>query len=138
MNGPTLKLVNKNAGTDDTALRLEVQPGEAPISVNSSTRVDSLNSDQVDGKDSSGFMASGTYLRGSGAEREGQLLTGDNTRVETQSCDPGDRLLSGGPASVRDTSTVVDSFPINGTTWQVRIRPTQMDTWTVVVLCADQ
>jgi hypothetical protein len=57
VNGPMLKLVNKNAGTDDTALRLEVDPGEAPMSVNSSTRVDNLNADQLDGKDQSAFAS---------------------------------------------------------------------------------
>jgi hypothetical protein len=50
-NGAMLKLVNKNGGTDDTALRLEVQAGEAPMSVNSGARVEGLNADRVDGKD---------------------------------------------------------------------------------------
>src|SRR5215213_7311133 len=49
VNGPMLKVANKNTGTDDTALRLEVQPGEAPMSVNSATKVTDLNADQVDG-----------------------------------------------------------------------------------------
>ena len=50
-NGAMLRLANKNDGADDTALRLEVQAGEAPMSVNSGTRVDGLNADRVDGQD---------------------------------------------------------------------------------------
>jgi hypothetical protein len=50
-DGAMLKLVNKDGGTDDTALRLEVQAGEAPMSVNSGARVDGLNADRVDGQD---------------------------------------------------------------------------------------
>ena len=51
VDGAMLKLVNKNGGADDTALRLEVQAGEAPMSVNSGAKVDGLNADRVDGQD---------------------------------------------------------------------------------------
>src|SRR5215212_6307595 len=60
VDGPMLSLVNNNAGTNDTALRLEVQSGEAPMSINSTTRVDGLNADQVDGQDASQFVPTGT------------------------------------------------------------------------------
>ena len=58
-NGAMLKLVNRNGGTDDTALRLEVQAGEAPMSVNSGARVNGLNADRVDGQDVSQIGVNG-------------------------------------------------------------------------------
>ena len=45
-----LKVTNPNGGP---ALDLRVNPGVAPMKVNSSTRVDNLNADQLDGQDSS-------------------------------------------------------------------------------------
>ena len=59
VNGPMLELDNNDGGTDDTALRLEVQAEEAPMSVNSTTRVDRLNADRVDGKDVSQIGVNG-------------------------------------------------------------------------------
>ena len=59
VNGPMLRLINNDAGTDDTALELQVQPGEAPLKVNSATRVDSLNADHVDGKHASEIGVNG-------------------------------------------------------------------------------
>ncbi len=43
VNGPMLQLVNNDADANDTALDLRVQSGEAPMRVNSSTRVANLN-----------------------------------------------------------------------------------------------
>src|SRR3712207_1436685 len=45
VNGAMLEVQNNNAGADDTALSLKVQPGEAPMRVNSSTEVQNLNAD---------------------------------------------------------------------------------------------
>jgi hypothetical protein len=133
-----LRVDNNNTGTGATALNLQVEPGHAPMKVDSGTQVAGLNADKVDGKDASAFVANSIYMRGSGQEREGTLL-GDDTRVLSESCLSGDRLLAGGPASVRDTSDLLDSFPTNSTTWQARINPNgNTDTFTVVVLCADQ
>jgi hypothetical protein len=55
VDGPMLQLINNNAGANDTALELRVQAGEAPMSINSGTKVANLNSDQLDGKDQSAF-----------------------------------------------------------------------------------
>ena len=145
VNGAMLKLVNKNEGTDDTALRLEVDAAEPPMSVNSTTKVNGFNADQLDGKDASQFMASSTYMRefnpnGTFPNQGGPgTALQDGTRVISQSCDSGDRLLSGGPASVNSASVVLDSFPSDPVTWTARIKPAAGgDNWTVVVLCADQ
>ena len=137
VNGPMLKLVNNHGGTDDTALRLEVQPQEPPMSINSTTKVNGLNADQLDGKDASQFMARQIYLRGPGQERT-PPLRGDGTLLLSESCDPGDAVLSGGPASILSTSRVLDSFPASTSTWQVRIHPGQNPyPWTVVIVCVD-
>jgi hypothetical protein len=58
VDGPMLKHINKNADPNDTALDLRVQAGEAPMRVNSDTKVADLNADKVDGKDSTEFLAS--------------------------------------------------------------------------------
>ena len=55
VDGPMLQLINNNADPDDTALDLRVQAGEAPLSVNSDTKVANLNADRLDGKNQSAF-----------------------------------------------------------------------------------
>jgi hypothetical protein len=139
VNGPLVRLVNNNAGTDDTALDLQVQTGEAPMTVNSSTRVNSLNADQVDGKSASQFVANSIYKRESAIAAGTDK--GDGTFVLDQACDAGDVLLSGGPANVNGSSTMVESFPSPGTTnsWSARIQKNGLaDNFSVVVICADQ
>ena len=49
VNGAAMWVENSNPGTDDTALSLAVQSGEAPMTVNSETKVAHLNADMVDG-----------------------------------------------------------------------------------------
>ena len=55
VDGSMLQLINNNADANDTALDLRVQAGEAPMSVNSDTKVADLNADRLDGKDQSAF-----------------------------------------------------------------------------------
>jgi hypothetical protein len=134
-----LRIDNNNPGTSATALDLQVEPGLPPMSVDSLTRVDNLNADLVDGRSASSFVANNTYRLGQGQERAGDAQSGG--KVLSQSCNSGDRLLSGGPASVNAASHVLDSFPADVNTWQVRINDSAVsggDTFTVVVLCADQ
>jgi len=145
VNGAMLKVANKNGGTDDTALRLEVDPTEPPMSVNSTTKVNGFNADQLDGKDAFQFVANSAYRaeynpNGTFPNQGGPgTILGDGTSVISQSCDSGDRLLSGGPASVNKGSVVLDSYPSDPVTWTARINPVAGgDNWTVVVLCANQ
>jgi hypothetical protein len=136
VNGAMLKVANKNGGTDDTALRLEVQPGEAPISVNSATQVTNLNADQVDGKSAFEFMPRNVYK----TEATTDIGTAaGNTEKKAMFCDGGDLLLSGGPASVDEGSKVLDSYPSDPITWTARIYPDSPsgDEFTVVIMCAD-
>ncbi|HEX5848365.1 MAG TPA: hypothetical protein VFY59_04155 [Rubrobacter sp.] len=51
----SLQIDNNSSGTRATALTLRVEPGTAPMKVDSGTKVTNLNSDRVDGKDSSAF-----------------------------------------------------------------------------------
>jgi hypothetical protein len=59
VDGPMVRLTNNNSGTDDTALSLNVQGGEPPMTVNSSTKVAKLNADQLDGKGASEIGVNG-------------------------------------------------------------------------------
>jgi hypothetical protein len=56
VNGPMLQLINNNPDANDTALDLRVQAGEAPMRVNSATKVANLNADRIDGEDSAAFQ----------------------------------------------------------------------------------
>ena len=132
--------IDNNAGTNATALDLRVEPGLTPMKVNSSTQVSNFNADLIDGRSASSFVANSTYRNGQGQERAGNVL-GDGSKVLNQSCLAGDRLLSGGPASVNAASDVLDSFAQDTNTWQARINDSAVsggDSFTVVVLCADQ
>jgi hypothetical protein len=60
-----LRVDNNDAGTGATALSLQVEPGHAPMRVNSGTAVTNLNADRVDGKDSTDLLPGGTLPRGS-------------------------------------------------------------------------
>jgi hypothetical protein len=54
--GPMLRLDNNSTATAATALDLQVEPGKAPMTVNSSKTVKKLSADRLDGKNSTGFV----------------------------------------------------------------------------------
>jgi hypothetical protein len=56
---PIVRLDNDGAGT---ALDLQVEPGNAPMTVNSSAKVANLNADQLDGKDVSQIGVNGRQV----------------------------------------------------------------------------
>jgi hypothetical protein len=58
VNGPMLQITNNHPGTNDTALDLRVQRGETPMRVNSGVKVNNLNADRLDGRDSSALPGS--------------------------------------------------------------------------------
>src|SRR5215203_1183220 len=92
---------------------------------------------KLNGKSSTSYVSSATY-RTETAEEAGTQL-GDGTYALSKSCNPGDVMLSGGPASTRNSSSVVESFPSGTNSWTVRIQKNgEEDNWVVVVLCADQ
>jgi hypothetical protein len=78
-------------------------------------------------------------------KRESAITSGtvlsDGTQVISEACDPGETLLSGGPANISATTTLLESFPTPGTTnsWTARINTNGLvDNFSVVVLCAKQ
>lgn len=112
-----LKVDNNGTGT---ALDLQVQPGKAPMKVNSDTQVANLNADRLDGntaenfyfydekvndsekldgKDSTNFLTSSVYSRQ--AQGTGNAGT---TNALIASCDPGDLALSAGYWIGEDTT----------------------------------
>jgi hypothetical protein len=97
------------------ALALKVAPGRAPVRVNpeAGTAID-LSADELDGKDSTGFLSSRTYLvegtnAGPGGGGEASVFA---------SCDPGDRVLSGGSKGLRGAEVVKEDRPIADATTQ--------------------
>jgi hypothetical protein len=85
-------------------------------------------------------FASSTVYKTEATTDAGTRLA-DNTNSKAMACDPGDILLSGGPASVNPTSDLLESFPSPGTTnsWSARIIDNGVaDAFTVVILCLDQ
>lgn len=93
----------------------------------------------VGGKSPSDFLDATVY------KKESAIAAGtdhgDGTFIISVSCDPGDILLSGGPANVNGSSDMVESFPTPGTTngWTARIHKNGLaDNFSVVLLCIDQ
>lgn len=100
--GSSLKIDNNSTGTGATALRLEVEPGKPPMSVNSTTEVQGLNVDSLDGRNSSEFLQESTdrddFFSGRTYTKigDGLTLADGQSAVATARCDPGDAALSGG------------------------------------------
>jgi hypothetical protein len=59
---PMLRVDNSSTRVGATALDLRVEPGKAPMKVNSGARVANLNADRVDGKEASAFYAAGSKV----------------------------------------------------------------------------
>jgi hypothetical protein len=107
--------------------------------VDESTLAQVPDSAKLGGKAPTAFLASSVY-KAESSVGPGTTL-GDGTSVISQACDTGDVLLSGGPANIRDTSTMLESFPSPGSTnsWTSRINKNgQTDNFSTVVLCIDQ
>ena len=107
--------------------------------VNEATLGTVPNADTVDGLSSSAFSKSQVYKKESPLSAGNDL--GDGTFNLAVACDPGDILLSGGPANVNGTSEMVESFASPGslTSWTVRIQKNGFtDNFSVVIQCIDQ
>jgi len=96
VNGAMLEVQNNNAGAEDTALSLKVQPGEAPMRVNSDEIVTNLNAQFLDGKSSAQFADA--------SEASGQ----DSQTVDTSV------LLPGEPERAIDLVSVTVTAPASG------------------------
>ena len=104
--------------------------------INESTLSQVPDAARLGGRAASGFVTTNVYRNESATEAGTSL--GDGTFYIDEACNPGDILLSGGPANVNSTSVMVESFPTPGLTnsWRARIKPTAADNFSVVALCA--
>ena len=131
--GPSLKIDNNSTGTGATALRLEVEPGKPPLSVNSTTEVQGLNVDSLDSKNSSDFLQESTdrddflpndtYVISSGSAGFG----GGTPAFRSAACDEGDKVLGGGGSGDIFRDDLLFSAPDAGGAFGGR------DRWSIVV-----
>ena len=91
-----------------------------------------------------GGVPAASYLRGTVVQKESAVAAGtdlgDGTAAIIMSCDPGDILLTGGPANVNPTSDIVESFPTAGPPNSLKVRINKhavADNFSVVILCLD-
>jgi hypothetical protein len=138
VNGSMLRLINNDAGTDDTALDLRVQTGEAPMMVNSDTKVANLNADKLDGVDSAALIRWASIY-----ERTLNTNGGagpDETATAALECDHADTILSGGFTNMDNGTHLIGSWTGQGTGGshfvQWRNNAT-VDTIEIIVKCAD-
>lgn len=95
--------------------------------------------EKLNGKTNTQFLSSTIYKNESAVEAG--VDKGEGTFAISEGCNPGDALLSGGPANIRSTSAMLESFSTPGdiNSWTVRIQKNGFeDNWSVVVLCVDQ
>ena len=131
--GPSLQIDNNSADANATALDLQVEAGKAPMKVNSDAKVANLNSDKLDGQDSSAFVRS-AYTNSETNDGGGVPAPLNNV-----GCDQGDFVLSGGYSAVDSGTEITGSRPFSDPTgWQVSWRnDATADTIQVWVVCAD-
>jgi hypothetical protein len=143
--------INSKAVKDNSLKSIDLKDGKAVSGVDV---IDgSLTGDDIDettlgqvpdsanlqGRGAASFLSSSVY-KAESATGPGTAL-GDGTFIIDEACNPGDILLSGGPANVNATSTMVESFAAPGSTstWRARINKNgNADNFSVVVLCIDQ
>jgi hypothetical protein len=144
--GPSLKIDNNSTGVGATALRLEVEPGKPPMSVNSTTEVQGLNVDSLDSKNSSDFLQESsdrddflpndTYVNQVIRSGPG----GGGTQLASVDCDPGDKMLGGGGQALSptedDTTVSVPFIAAQGWDYQIQDNgsASRVDAF---VVCAD-
>ena len=114
-----LRIDNNGTGT---ALDLHVRPGKQPLKVDSSRRVVNLNSDRLDGKDSTAFVPVDTYsvVDSRPGQGNGQIAS------RGASCDPGDMVLTGGHSS-GGSDNLLASGPDGTRGWFVAVEDNGLD-----------
>lgn len=132
--GPSLKVDNNSAEASATALDLQVQPGKAPMKVNSDRRVANLNADKLDGQDASAFMPAKTYR----ADRPIAVDVVFSTAVQ---CDAGDLALSSAWAGKNATTGITTAAPSlsnpGAMIFLIDNTSELIDDMTLMVICAD-
>jgi hypothetical protein len=83
--GPSLTIDNNSTGATATALDLQVEPGKAPMKVNSDAQVANLNADELDGTTSAGFVQSAQPMKVVAAgvvTSDGRVITPNSNVVQ--------------------------------------------------------
>ena len=102
--GPSLQVDNNSPYASATALDLQVEPGKAPMSVNSAGRVANLNADKLDGQEANAFMPAKTY-------RVDRPITIDVVFSTAVSCDTGDLAIGSAWANKDAGTEIVTAAP---------------------------
>jgi hypothetical protein len=112
--GPSLQIDNNSTDAAATALDLQVEPGKAPMTVNSGVKVANLNADRIDDREASSF-ANGVNGKATDADRLdgksageigvngleriiriGTVSNSDSPKSTTVSCPPGKVVVGTG------------------------------------------
>jgi hypothetical protein len=107
-----------------TALNLKSSAGTPPFTVNSSTKVPSLNSDRLDGLTSSDFAltvgeAAALDAQGEPVDLDDPADGIDDAVIATSSCPSGTQLTGGGATDFTDTGQIWMSAPDVDESWTV-------------------
>jgi hypothetical protein len=129
-NGGNLKIGWSNNATQTTtltntkgsALYLRSKAGQAPLRVNQTTKIPALNSDLLDGRDSTGFAYSNTRI--GTITRTGQAydLDGDDVPdlvTAIAKCPTGSQLLGGGGLDATGDGLLYWNAPSEDNQWVV-------------------
>jgi hypothetical protein len=127
-----LRIDNNGTGS---ALQLLVEPGKAPMSINTEAgTATNLSADELDGKDGSAFFSGKTYV----VTRTFSGSGGGVNRVASADCDPGDRILSGGGTGNTDQDDQLLLSEPFGQGWDVVVSDNgSASTITAHAVCAD-
>jgi len=132
------------ASSSAAPLSLSGPSSAPPMTVNSTTKVASLNGDLLDGYDSKQFVTRDrVYYRDSGltagTKPGGAACTGGATCYVTMGCDnTSDLVLSGGFWGIDPSTTIFANRPLNVNQWQVALtNNSTVDQFLVSVWCAD-
>lgn len=89
--GPVLRLDNNSNDANATGLDIQVKPGQDPITVNSDARVEKLNADKLDDKDSGDFHTPRLWavIGSDGALLRGNGVTAVDHDIHHPACDKG-------------------------------------------------
>ncbi len=132
--GPSLQVDNNSPDASATALDLQVEPGKAPMSVNSAGRVANLNADKLDGQEASAFMPAKTY-------RVDRPITIDVVFSTAVSCDTGDLAIGSAWANKDAGTEIVTAAPSianpGAMGFLINSDSPLLDDMTLMAVCAD-
>jgi hypothetical protein len=127
--GPSLQIDNNSSGAAATALDLQVEPGKAPMKVNSGTQVANLNADKVDGKDANQLVRVASFAG------QSPLADGTSGKVATTTInapapgflviDASSDVSNNGESAFPQCFIRVDGFPASGSRMIMQLNESQ-------------